>query len=288
MTDPAHDEVPERRNRNTLLFQVSAALCFLPILFIVVYTYRQPARREARRVKNALQMSQLHRELVFYSDNNNGFFPGRTSTGANMQGWLPSPRRGRWPDQYGATTPSGVDQSIALAVLLNGTLQGNVRPESLISPFEKASIGGSSTTPSGQIEIAPAPSTQFTISPRNCSYAFLRWADAPNPSATRRDEWSNSGNGNAPVIADRCSSIADNIRTTSVHVSTPSSSSPDWEGHITWNDNSTRFESSGLIDGDKLKIGNMRGTIGTADDVFDGAAVGNLTEAANVWFSYNK
>lgn len=267
---------PPRKSNTVLIVVVVVVCCFvgLSCLAGILLPSLGAARRQARKMQNSTQIRGIHQQHVVYSNGNNQFYPGRSTTGANK------PAMQATSTMYGAAAPTGNDQSIALAILLNNDA---FAPDYLISPIEDAAGNASGATGVGKIEIAPPRSSTFTINPRNCSYAFLRWADAPEQSPSRRDEWFTTMNGYYPVIADRSSSIASNLKTTSLHVSDRSGQSSEWEGSIAWNDNSTRYEGSGIVG--KVQMGPSRGG---GDDIFSGAAVDGLDAAANVWFSYDK
>lgn len=237
------------------------------------------ARGQARKMQNSTQIRGLHQQLVVFSNGNNQFFPGRSTIGANKPAMQAS------AFQYGAAAPTHTDQAIALAILFNNDA---FAPDYLISPLEPAmKKAADTTTATNTVEEAAPKRGSITIKPNNCSYAAISWSDRNATSPSLRDEWYSTQNGLAPCIADRSKKIADNIEYTSVHATTTSDASADWKGQIAWNDNSTRSQDTGLIDGRQIKIGTLQGG-GVPDDIFDGAAAGPLTATANVWFSYTK
>jgi type II secretory pathway pseudopilin PulG len=241
------------------------------------------ARRQARKMQNSTQVRGIHQQLVVFANGNAQFFPGRTTTGANKPAITAS------ATQYGAAAPAANTQNaISLAIMLNNEA---FAPDYLISPLENSALqqapGMSTANNSASIEIAAPKSGSITIATPNSSYAFIEWYNAGLTSPSRRDEWFTTQNGLCPVVADRQKLIATNLVTTSVHVSTVTNTSANWEGHIAWNDNSTRYEGTGLIEGTALKVGTLQGD-STMDDIFVDAMAGPLTPAANVKFAYNQ
>lgn len=239
------------------------------------------ARAKSMRLQSATKSRGIHQQMIVYAFGNNEFYPGRTAKGDNA----PAIEASRV--QYGAAAPTRDDQSIVLAILLNNDC---FEADYLISPLELQAPQADGPTKSDKIETAPLTRTQsFTLSPTNCSFAMLSWtAIAKDGTPSRRDEWYSTQNSLTPIIADRSKKIADNVEYTSVLSESTSDKSSDWRGNITWNDNHTPFEETGVLAGDNIKIGKLQGEAKSPDDIFLDAAAGPLTKEANVVFSYTK
>lgn len=237
---------------------VIAAAIFIPMM--------SDARRTARRLGNGTQVRGIQQAAVLYSQSNNGYFPGLQSDGSLVSAVIVT------STQYGAATPTEMDQSLFFSLLLNGEF---FTPEYMISPAEDQAL----VQPIGFPNETDPP---LIVTQANYSYAMLQFA-GPN-DAGRRYEWHDRNNAKVPQISDRSQLIDNKLKTTSLHTRDTSGESDDWEGNVAWGDNHADFESSGVIDEDGVQINGV--TNSDDDDMFLDTPVGNMPRGGNVKMMY--
>lgn len=215
------------------------------------------------RAANATQIRDIHQGLITYAQMNGGLFAGISgATGKSV-----NDIKATDVNMYGMSSPTNKDISAAYSILLTNRL---LEPSQIISPLD-AELK----------KPAPALPVKHTVTHANFSYALLQFG-ANEGNEGRRDEWRDTGNSMAPVVADRASVINGNQGSTSPYTKDRSGDSTQWMGNVGWNDNHVTFEAQGIFDAQTIKFGSLLND--GADDLFrasDGAAVD-----ANAMFSY--
>lgn len=248
-----------------------ALVALMGLLFVIVFAIVLPPplggrRHNPRRFQNGTQVRGIQQGMVLYAQGNKNHYPGFDKFGNNQTF---ASNIANVPDfiaaDFSATNPTAA----VYAILLNGSY---FTPEYAISPLEP-----------NKVKAMPG-STPITTA--NYSYALLSVAD-PTADKGRRAEWFDTQNSQTPIAGDRSKAIDPRMTTTSIHVKATSTSSSDWQGNVVWNDNHVTFETTGLLPGDAIKIGDKAGKVGDIDDLFDGKAVSSdLPADTNALFAY--
>ena len=87
-------------------------------------------------------------------------------------------------------------------------------------------------------------------------------------------------------VTDRSMAIDPFLKTTSIHTQTTVADSAGWEGNIAWNDNHVTYETTGLINAGKTKVGDAAGSVDEVDDLFLDTPVKGLPQDTNVKMTY--
>lgn len=198
------------------------------------------SRSTAQRMQNATQIRGIHQSFVLYSNSNNTFYPGYNSDGRNDFDAVAATQT-----KWGNGALHKDDISKVYAELLTGEY---VTPEYIISPLD-TSMGAPSL-----------PSRKGTVTNRQYSYALLDMTAAAPGS--RRREWSDTNNSQAPIVSDPSSDIRSvSLDTVTYHSNVPASqgnSDTDYQGSVAWNDNHVTFENQGQFSPGTLKMGSIR------------------------------
>ncbi len=235
------------------------------------------ARQTAIRMQNGTQVRGVQQAFVLFAQGNNGFYPGLDAgSGKAINAIAPS------ATQYGAAAPSNTDISAVYAILLNGEF---FTTEYIISPVEKESK-----------TMAPAVSSSHTITRADYSYALLQFGNEQGNEG-RREEWKETMNSQAPVVADRSKAIDSTMKTTSLFTEDTSGQSTAWQGNVAWNDNHVTFENSGVMGPQTLRMGGTVSNAGgtpvpavndVSDDLFKANDGGILGADRNAMFSFGQ
>lgn len=280
-----------RRHRGFTLIELLVVISIIALLVGILLPALGSARRTARRVQNATHIRGIHQGLVNHSAGNKEWFAGVSSYGriTNSSGTVNDGLQAYTgvdgaPYDYPAGTGISLP-STRLAILLNGNY---FTPEYAISPAETR-LGTDVATEivRAPIELNYVPS--MTADGGNCSYA---WLHVEEGITGRYNTWKDNSNGSAIVLSDRGLVTAANqggLTTTSIHVSVDGDAAGDtasgvqnWNGNITFNDNSTRWETSAAVisgtrygaqanngaDGDNLFVDTDAGTGNTDDNAY--------------------
>ena len=225
------------------------------------------AERTRLRMLNGTQVRGLQMGMVLYAQGNKQYYPGLDSSGANLTNKEMVESRYR----FTAADLSPADPTAAVyAALFTGNFYV---PDYALNPLEPKGTKTKLTEPG-------------TVTKANYSYALLSFA-SPDAVKGRRAAWMENQDSRTPIAGDRSKAIDPSLKTTSLHVSTTSTDSADWQGSIVWNDNHVTFEKSGKLKAAELKIGKVEDNQSTdIDDLFDGAAVGKFDATTNALFAY--
>lgn len=219
-------------------FTVAVVVVVLASLLVVGCDNPFGSRRggHGRRMQNGTQVRGIQQALVLFSFSNNEFYPGYTPEG-NDDFLAIGPTATKW----GCNALSDTDIGKIYAILLDGEY---FTPEYMISPADDVAV---------QADAMQTPKPIITNA--NYSYAMLDMNDA---GSNRRDEWRDTNNSQAPMVADPSSDIRP-LKTVTYHSDVASSkgnSDKYYEGDIAWNDNHVTFESKALFDPGTLKMGD--------------------------------
>ncbi|HCD32992.1 MAG TPA: hypothetical protein DER01_11340 [Phycisphaerales bacterium] len=179
------------------------------------------ARRTARQMQNSTQVRGIHTGLVLFSQGNNTYYPGITTTGG-----------------ISATIENAVTGGTA--ALASGTATETE------NRFKVLHADNYFTS---EYMISPSETkTQYddtdNLTADNYSYALLELAVAKvgATGSARANEWRDTSNSEAVVISDRAKDHATG-KVKSVHTN-PSGTSDEWRGSVGFNDNHVTFEAT--------------------------------------------
>lgn len=256
-----------RSERAFTLVELLVVIAVIAILIGVLLPALAGARVQARKTANSMQLRAIHQGMIVFGNSNDTYFPGLDSRG-KMIGPKPVYSGSRWPDldrddEFEGLVEGGNSASTRLALMLNWEL---VEPEMLISPGDPDAVPA---RPGKELDADGLPQGQLnTFSPGgnkipNFSYAML-WlvprTVTPEQIARER-EWRTSGSHRAVMLVDRVlGSPYWSIWTKRPGPEQP----PNWQGTVVWNDNSTSFEQSHVIQ--DTKYGSLPTC--SADDIF--------------------
>ncbi len=208
------------------LIELLVVISIIALLIGILLPALGAARRTARQMQNSTQVRGIHTGLVLFSQGNNTYYPGRSTTGQLVA-------------LTGYTTTGGFASGCMVEGRYQELLDDNYFTGSYaISPSETKD-----------------PWTVGTISSANYSYSLLKMTNAGTNASERHTEWRDTSNSEAVVLADRPlhNGGAINVTTSvgtgsqyikSVHTNPTSVGSNEWRGSVGFNDNHVSFEST--------------------------------------------
>ncbi len=211
------------------LIELLVVISIIALLIGILLPALGAARRTARQMQNSTQVRGIQTGLVLFSQGNNTYYPGRSTTGQLV------------------TVAGYADPAVGIG---SGCMVEARYQELLDDNYF-----------TGAYAVSPAetkdPWTTGTISSANFSYALLKMKNAGTNSFQRPNEWRDTSNSEAVVISDRAKdndgTVAGNnlgatigegaFKIKSVHTN-PTLGTNEWRGSVGFNDNHVSFEAT--------------------------------------------
>lgn len=225
--------VRERFSLRDLLI-LGLALVVMASVFVAACENPFSPPRSRTRMRNGTRARGIQQACVLYSQSNNEHYPGYDSDGNDDFAPLQATAN-RWGSN--ALTDDDIGKVYALLINAEMFTAGYV-----VSPDDDWTVAAKESPVRG------------VITPANYSYALL---DMNDPGSNRRNEWRDTNNSQAPLVADPSADIRPmyNVTYLSSELAYKNSDTA-YKGNIAWNDNHVTFENAALFAPGKLKMGD--------------------------------
>ncbi len=208
------------------LIELLVVISIIALLIGILLPALGAARRTARQMQNSTQIRGIHTGLVLFSQGNNTYYPGRSTTGqlVTIAGFADD------------TVGSGAQVASRFQELLDDnyfTGAYAVSPSETKDPWTGAAV---------------VDNTMY-------SYSLLNIVGTgTSTTAQRTNEWRDTSNSEAPVLGDRAKNNGTVATHTeagggtnmikSVHTNPTSTTTNEWRGSVGFNDNHVSFEAT--------------------------------------------
>ena len=255
-----------KRSNAFTLIELLVVISIIALLIGILLPALGAARTAARQLGNSTQLRGIHQGMVTFAQGNktggqDGYFAGLDERGELLVGVT-----GVAGQTWGGATAL---PSNTIAIMLNDDL---FSPEYCRNPLD----------PIGDLDI----DTNFNVG-ANFSYSMLQLhsSQAANvqPDKARADEWTETLNTAAPIMADLNTGL-DAVVGGQVSSFWTEENSGEWRGGIVNNDNSTGFETTPVLENTKYgnhetnTTDNLFAEDGTTTLTADAAMIGNAID----------
>lgn len=219
----------------------AVAIVAVAILIPLLWSSMNVARDTAHRMQNGTQVRGIQQAMVLFAQSNKEYYPGRKTDG-NIVDAASRTLPVKGPGIFGGVVPTAKNHTAVFALLMNGEF---FTPEYIISPVDDLA----------KLATLGAAGTDLNNTDPNYSYALLEFVG----DDTRKLEWRDTNNRQAPIVADPASTVRSDLTTFTYHsdVLKADATTDDYEGNIGWNDNHVTFETSSTFEAGMLKLGSI-------------------------------
>ena len=227
---------PTRQSAFTLI-ELLVVISIIALLIAILLPALSSARESARKLQNMSQVRGIQQGFFIHSQGNKGWFAGIESKGIQGNGqetFVDADDIDNWSAGGGL---AGCYVEARWLILLNGDY---VTPDYLVSPAEiRASVK------------ALDESLIYTTGQYFYSFALPLLVNSQNINTVatgRAGEWRDNANGGAPVASDRLLNEPGVVNTDNTkHQSIWMDKLGEWQGSVSYNDNSTEFINSAQV-----------------------------------------
>ncbi len=204
------------------LIELLVVISIIALLIGILLPALGAARRTARQMQNSTQVRGIHTALVLFSQGNNTYYPGMTTTGG-----VSTTIENTGGTTAGYASASAIETENRFKIL---HADNYFTSEYMISPSETKT----------QYDEAE------NLSANNYSYSMLelRVAITAAAGSARRNEWRDTSNSESVVISDRAKYSSGSTGLKSVHTNPSGASDEEWRGSVGFNDNHVSFEAT--------------------------------------------
>ena len=245
-----------KRNHRTAftLIELLVVISIIALLIGILLPALAGARNSARQLENTTRVRNIHQGLVSFSQQNRGWFAGRTSTGDFVNNTNTPSLYTSGPNKYyaGDTAATGNGITVRYAQLLDGNYASN---KTVVSPEDDVAI----------VLDGPGEVADESNGGPNYSFAMLSFFNLGDPAgeAARESAWRDTQNPTAVILTDRNTGGNATDQASSVWTTEDSGN---WKGVVLFNDNSGGFETEQYVD---TRYGDRSPS--SEDNVFDQA-----------------
>ncbi len=201
------------------LIELLVVISIIALLIGILLPALGAARRTARQMQNSTQVRGIHTGLILFSQGNNTYYPGRSTTG----------------------------QLQDINSLSGAYVEG--RYQELLD--DNYFTGAYAISPSETKD----PWTVGALTTANYSYSLLQIRNAGTNNSQRPAEWRDTSNSEAVVISDRPVDNDGTVRAAggvgitphrikSIHTNPTAIGTNEWRGSVGFNDNHVTFEAT--------------------------------------------